>query len=36
MITTIAQQAGHTPTQADAGYCSDSNLTAIGADQAGP
>jgi hypothetical protein len=25
MITTIAQQAGHTPTQADAGYCSDSN-----------
>src|SRR5829696_5301792 len=31
MITTIAQQAGDTPTQllADAGYCSDANLTAI-------
>src|SRR5207244_13031367 len=31
MITTIAQQAGDTPTQllADAGYCSDENLTAI-------
>jgi transposase len=33
MITTIAQQAGDTPTQvlADAGYCSDPNLTAIAA-----
>lgn len=32
MITTIAQQSGDTPTQllADAGYCSDVNLTAIG------
>ena len=32
MITTIAQQSGDTPTQllADAGYCSDRNLTAIG------
>ena len=31
MITTIAQQSGHTLTQllADAGYCSDANLTAI-------
>jgi len=31
MITTIAQQSGLTPTQvlADAGYCSDANLTAI-------
>ena len=31
MITTIAQQSGNTPTQllADAGYCSDENLTAI-------
>ena len=31
MITTIAQQSGDTPTQllADAGYCSDENLTAI-------
>ena len=31
MITTIAQQSGVTPTQvlADAGYCSDANLTAI-------
>ena len=31
MITTIAQQAGDTPTQvlADAGYCSDENLAAI-------
>jgi hypothetical protein len=31
MITTIAQQAGDTPTQvlADAGYCSDANVTAI-------
>ncbi len=31
MITTIAQQSGDTPTQllADAGYCSDPNLTAI-------
>ena len=31
MITTIAQQAGVTPPQllADAGYCSDANLTAI-------
>jgi transposase len=31
MITTIAQQSGNTPTQllADAGYCSDANLTAI-------
>jgi transposase len=31
MITTIAQQAGETPTHvlADAGYCSDANLTAI-------
>ena len=31
MITTIAQQSGDTPTQllADAGYCSDANLTAI-------
>ena len=31
MITTIAQQSGITPTQllADAGYCSDANLTAI-------
>ena len=31
MITTIAQQAGLTPTQvlADAGYCSDANVTAI-------
>src|ERR671918_1043429 len=31
MITTIAQQSGATPTQllADAGYCSDENLTAI-------
>jgi transposase len=33
MITTIDQQSGDTPTQllADAGYCSDENLTAIGA-----
>jgi transposase len=33
MITTIAQQSGDTPTQllADAGYCSDANLTAIAA-----
>ena len=32
MITTIAQQSGQTPDQllADAGYCSDENLTAIG------
>jgi Transposase DDE domain/Transposase domain (DUF772) len=32
MITTIDQQAGATPTQllADAGYCSDENLAAIG------
>jgi transposase len=32
MITIIAQQSGDTPTQllADAGYCSDANLTAIG------
>jgi transposase len=31
MITTIAQQSGDTPIQllADAGYCSDANLTAI-------
>jgi transposase len=31
MITTIEQQSGDTPTQllADAGYCSDANLTAI-------
>lgn len=31
MITVIAQQSGHTPTQllADAGYCSDKNLAAI-------
>src|SRR5262252_4571730 len=31
MITTIAQQSGDTPSQvlADAGYCSDENLTAI-------
>jgi hypothetical protein len=31
MITTILQQSGDTPTQllADAGYCSDANLTAI-------
>jgi hypothetical protein len=31
MITTIVQQSGDTPTQllADAGYCSDANLTAI-------
>jgi len=31
MITTIAQQSGDTPTQllADAGYCSDANVTAI-------
>jgi hypothetical protein len=31
MITLIAQQSGDTPTQllADAGYCSDANLTAI-------
>jgi transposase len=31
MMTTIAQQSGDTPTQllADAGYCSDPNLTAI-------
>jgi transposase len=31
MITTIAQQSGDMPTQllADAGYCSDANLTAI-------
>jgi len=31
MITTIAQQSGDTPEQllADAGYCSDANLTAI-------
>jgi transposase len=31
MIRTIAQQSGETPTQllADAGYCSDANLTAI-------
>jgi len=31
MITTIAHQSGITPTQvlADAGYCSDANLTAI-------
>ncbi len=33
MITTIEQQSGDTPTQllADAGYCSDPNLTAIAA-----
>jgi transposase len=33
MITTIEQQSGDTPTQllADAGYCSDQNLTAIAA-----
>ncbi len=33
MITAIEQQAGVTPTQllADAGYCSDANLTAIAA-----
>src|SRR4029450_1226102 len=33
MITTIVQQSGDTPTQllADAGYCSDANLTAIAA-----
>ena len=33
MITIIAQQSGDTPTQllADAGYCSDANLTAIAA-----
>ena len=32
MITTIEQQSGHTPTHilADAGYCSDENLAAIG------
>ena len=32
MITTIEQQSGDTPTQllADAGYCSDENLAAIG------
>lgn len=32
MITTIAQQSGETPTQvlADAGYCSDASLAAIG------
>lgn len=32
MITTVAQQSGETPPQllADAGYCSDQNLTAIG------
>jgi transposase len=32
MITTIAQQSGETPLQllADAGYCSDANLAAIG------
>lgn len=31
MIATVAQQSGDTPTQllADAGYCSDENLTAI-------
>jgi transposase len=31
MVTVIAQQSGDTPTQllADAGYCSDANLTAI-------
>ena len=31
MVTTIAQQSGYTPAQllADAGYCSDENLTAI-------
>ena len=31
MVTTIAQQSGHRPTQllADAGYCSDESLTAI-------
>ena len=36
MITTVAQQAGETPTQvlADAGYCSDENLTAISATHA--
>jgi hypothetical protein len=33
MITTIAQQSGDTPTQilADAGYCSEENLTAVAA-----
>lgn len=33
MITTITQQSGDTPTQvlADAGYCSEANLTAIAA-----
>jgi transposase len=33
MMTTIAQQSGGTPAEllADAGYCSDANLTAIGA-----
>jgi len=33
MITTIEQQSGNTPSQllADAGYCSDENLTAIAA-----
>lgn len=33
MITAIAQQSGDTPTQvlADAGYCSDANITAIAA-----
>lgn len=32
MIRTIEQQSGHTPSQllADAGYCSDANLAAIG------
>ena len=32
MITTIERQSGHTPSQllADAGYCSDVNLAAIG------
>src|SRR5216684_6552483 len=32
MISTIERQSGHTPSQllADAGYCSDVNLTAIG------
>jgi hypothetical protein len=32
MITPIEQQSGDTPTQllADAGYCSDENLSAIG------
>jgi hypothetical protein len=35
MITTIEQQSGNTPTQllADAGYCSDESLSAIGKTQ---